>query len=423
MHVVAHVLPSWYLEAMKLTKAAIGRLELPEGKPDHTYYDSDLKGFGLRLRGGGKRSWVAVYRIGRKVRRVVVGDASAVTPEEARKRAREILARADLGEDTQAEKVAERDGSVLVVGDLIDRYIDQHVEVALRPRPKAEIRRYLRETWRSLHGDTVERVERNRIAGELATIANANGPVAANRARSALHALFVWSMRQGLSPHNPVAETAKLGRERPRDRVLNDREIGAIWHGCRDDDHGRIVRILILTGQRREEAGGMMWSEIDFRKRLWSLTSDRTKNARPHDVPLSGEVLALLSRLEKRSDRIHVFGSGEGPFSGWSRCKRRLDQRCGVSGWRLHDIRRTVVTGMAEIGIQPHVIEAAVNHVSGHKAGVAGIYNRAAYSEDKRDALEAWSRHVKSIVAAEIWEQRVACSNHATPTNKIWRLL
>lgn len=386
---------------MKLTKTSLSKLELPQGKLDHTYYDNDLRGFGLRLRAGGKRSWVAVYRIGRKVRRVVVGDASAVAPDDARKRAKEILARADLGEDSQAKRVAERARADLTLRTVIDSYMTQHAEIALRPRPKAEIERYLRVTWCELHGEPADKIERNRIAAELAQIASKNGPVAANRARSALHALFVWAMRQGIVPHNPVAETVKPGVERTRERVLRDNELRAIWHACRDDDHGHIVKILMLTGQRREEVAGITWSEIDWDKTVWSLSGERTKNARPHNIPLSRQMMELLTKLTHREGRSFLFGSGTGPFSGWSRCKRRLDQRCGVTEWRLHDLRRTAVTGMAELGIQPHIIEAVVNHVSGHKAGVAGIYNRASYSTEKRHALQRWADHLTTVVASE----------------------
>jgi len=396
------LLPRMYVDLMKLTKTSVGKLELPQGKSDHTYYDSELRGFGLRLRSGGKRSWVAVYRIDRKVRRMVVGDASAVRPEDARKRAKEILARADLGEDSQAKKITERARLTFTLNGVIDNYLAQHVETALRPRPRAEKERYLRVTWRGLHDEPIDGIERHRIASELAEIAGKNGPVAANRARSALHALFIWAIRQGITSHNPVAETTKPGTERTRDRVLRDNELRAIWHACRDDDHGRIVRILMLTGQRREEVGGMMWPELDFDKAIWSLAGERTKNARPHHIPLSHQMLGLLREIGPRENRELLFGAGSGAFSGWSRCKRRLDQRCGVSNWRLHDLRRTAVTGMAELGIQPHVIEAVVNHVSWHKAGVAGIYNRAAYSADKRQALQIWTDHLTGVVKKDL---------------------
>ena len=237
-----------------------------------------------------------------------------------------------------------------ISSDFVDG-VAQNVETALRSRSKAELERYLRVTWCRLHVVPIDKIERHRIASELVHTASKNGPVAANRAKGALHALFVWAIRQGGVSHNPVAITAKPDTERTRDRVLRDNELRAIWHACRDDDHGRIVKILMRTGQRREEVGGMAWPELDFDKAIWSLTGERTKNARAHDVPLSRQMMELLHGIEPSEDRALLFGSGLGPFSGWSRCKRRLDLRCSVPNWRLYDLRITAVTGMAEPGI------------------------------------------------------------------------
>ena len=177
-------------------------------------------------------------------------------------------------------------------------------------------------------------------------------------------------------------------------------------------DYGAIVRLLILTGQRREEVGGMLQSEIDTAGALWRIGAERTKNGLPHEVPLSAPALAVLRGLRRRKDtgdeRDLVFGSRDGPFSGWSKAKSALDARLtGALGrvpaaWRLHDIRRTVATGMADLGVQPHVIEAVLNHISGHKAGVAGVYNRSTYATEKRAALDMWADHVTTLGEAGI---------------------
>jgi integrase len=145
---------------------------------------------------------------------------------------------------------------------------------------------------------------------------------------------------------------------------------------------------------------------------LWAIGSDRTKNGLPHEVPLSSEAEGILSTIARREERELVFGSREGPFSGWSNAKAALDERlltavrkkhgenAKLTPWRLHDIRRTVSTGMAGLGIAPHIVEAVLNHISGHKAGVAGIYNRATYAPEKRAALALWSEHVKALTGA-----------------------
>lgn len=142
----------------------------------------------------------------------------------------------------------------------------------------------------------------------------------------------------------------------------------------------------------------MRWSEINLNRDIWAIPESRTKNARAHMVPLSAQAKAVVESQPRRPGRDLVFGIGKGGFSGWGRCKERSDRRSGLSDWRLHDLRRTCVTGMAEIGIQPHVIEAVVNHISGHKGGVAGIYNRATYFDEKKAALQRWGDHLARVV-------------------------
>jgi integrase len=157
--------------------------------------------------------------------------------------------------------------------------------------------------------------------------------------------------------------------------------------------------MLILTGQRRDEVAAMEWAEVDTAAALWRLPAERTKNRRAHEVPLSLQATAVLTDRE-RDGRTYVFGRDAGaPFSGYSAAKRRLDTGSGVVAWTLHDLRRTAVTGMVEIGIAPHVVEAIVNHVSGAKGGVAGIYNRALHRPEKAKALQRWADHIERVVS------------------------
>jgi integrase len=230
--------------------------------------------------------------------------------------------------------------------------------------------------------------------------------------------MFNWAMREGFDiPANPVFGTNRPAEPKSRQRVLTDGELAEIWFACRDDDHGRIIKLLALTGQRRDEIGGMRWSEIDEDKKLWTIPGFRTKNHREHIVPLSDSALVLVAASPRRTDRDYVFGDGprrnggdERGFSGWSKAKAALDQRilevrqqtdpkAKRLPWRLHDLRRTCATVMADrLGVLPYLVEAVLNHVSGHKAGVAGVYNRAQYEGEVRDALKRWAEHVKTIV-------------------------
>ncbi len=259
------------------------------------------------------------------------------------------------------------------------------------------------------------------MAAHLGEIAAERGPFAANRARTTLSGLFSWAMKEGLVDANPVLGTNLQADEQPRDRVLSDAELVAIWNASRDDDYGRIVRLLILTGARRDEAGDMAKSEVDLGGRKWSIPRERTKNGRAHEVPLSDLAISVLKPAisrEGREERDLIFGDGAGGFSGWSKAKAAIDERIEMAKaavrkgaeetkrqkaipWRLHDLRRTAATGMAELGVLPHVVEAVLNHVSGHKAGVAGVYNWATYAPEKRQALDLWAAHIEALLAGK----------------------
>ena len=188
--------------------------------------------------------------------------------------------------------------------------------------------------------------------------------------------------------------------------MLSDEELRLVWSCAGENgDYGAIIRLLILTGQRREEVGAMRWSELDLDKSLWRIEAERTKNGLPHDVPLSDVALDLLAAHGRREGRDLVFGSREGPFQGWGnakialegRIRAKLGEKSGLKPWRLHDLRRTAATRMNELGVLPHVVEAVLNHISGHKAGVAGVYNRASYAAEKRQALDLWAAHVLAL--------------------------
>lgn len=256
-----------------------------------------------------------------------------------------------------------------------------------KPRTLVETTRHLTKDWAPLHPKRLMEITADDVDGRLDEIEAKSGPVARNRARAALRALFQAKRR--MAPINPADLTDKR-REHARDRVLSLEELRAVWKAAGDGDHGAIVRLLMLTGQRREEVGGLRWSELDLEGAMWSLPGDRPKNGKPHLVPLSKPVVAILTAVE-RQDRENVFGNGAGSFSGWSRSKKRLDKRAGVPAWTLHDLRRSWATHVNEHIAPPHVVEATLNHVSGVKAGVAGIYNRAVYLPERREAMQRWA--------------------------------
>lgn len=389
---------------LKLTKTAVERLQLPPGKTEEFFFDETLTGFGLRIRAGGKRTWIAQYRLGTKQRRVTIAPVAALDADEARKKAREILAKAHLGSDPQLEKAEARAQAAMTLGSVAENYLTRHAASKLKLGTLEDVTRYLRRHWEPLAELPISKVTRATVAARLAVIEQENGKYAGNRARAALSRLFSWAIEEGLTDANPVVGTRKPASETARDRVLTDEELRLVWRHAGAGDYGAIVRLLILTGQRREEVAALSWEEVDPDTGLWRIGGYRTKNSRAHEVPLPPKAVAILRGITRRDGRALVFGSREGPFSGWSKAKASLDARIeGELGqalplWRLHDIRRTVATRLADLGVLPHVVEAVLNHVSGHKAGVAGIYNRSSYAAEKREALELWAGHIATLL-------------------------
>ena len=193
--------------------------------------------------------------------------------------------------------------------------------------------------------------------------------------------------------------------------MLSESELRAVWLASDPaTDFGAIIRLLMLLGQRREEVGGMLWSELDLERALWRLPGARTKNHRPHDVPLPTQAVAILAACRRIEGRDAVFGRSKAAMAsgGWSKGKADLDAEVNLPEWKLHDLRRSAVTHMAEIGVDPCIIEAVVNHISGAKAGVAGTYNRATYATPKRQALQRWADHVERIVTGVAGDSVVA---------------
>jgi integrase len=249
-----------------------------------------------------------------------------------------------------------------------------------------------------LHGLALDQITRKDVGSRLTRISLESGSIVVGRARAQLSALFSWAMAQGLCEANPVVGTLAPKASPPRERVLSDAELAAIWKACGDDDHGRCIRLLILTGCRRQEIGAIAWSECDLERGTWTLPAARSKNKRAHTLPLLPSMLAIIEAVPRMATRDQLFGTRAGGFTGWSRGRAALEQRAGVKNWTTHDIRRSVATRMADIGVLPHVIEQILNHQSGHKAGPAGIYNRSSYEREVRAALALWEDHIRTLI-------------------------
>jgi integrase len=382
---------------MRLTIKTADGLKLPKGKTDYIEFDDDIPGFGLRIREGGSRTWVFQYRIGSKQRRMVLGSAKSAQLglADVRKIASRLHHRVELGEDPATDRDVARREADNTFAALVDQYLEAR-QSEWRPRSQAEIKRHLTKHAKPLHSMPIGAVSQRNVAGLLGELAKVAGNVTANRVRASLCAFFGWVIREGIRlPEGNVASYTNKRDEKSRERVLSDAELKAIWGACLDDDYGAVLKLLMLTGQRANEIALLSWDELHDEQIV--LPGERTKNARAHIVPLSEPAKAILANFRK-GNRRYVFGRDDTGFQGWSKSKERIDAQLKLPHWTVHDLRRTVATHMAELGVQPHIIEAVLNHVSGHKGGVAGIYNRATYDKEKREALNLWAEHLLAVI-------------------------
>jgi integrase len=384
------------LDTARFTAGNVEKLTLPPGKTDHIEWDPELPGFGVRLRSGSS-FYVVQYRIGTKQRRESLGDIRKTDLEQARKNARVRFAQIELGIDPRAERdklAASQNAERLTFKKVFDDYLEDRKAIQAASTHNAA-RRYFEQHWAPLHRRALNTIDRATVAPLLRDIIRDHGRTSAARARGNLSALFAWAMREDLTDSNPVVGTndPEEGIE-PRDRVLVPEELKAIWNQCQDDDFGRIVRLSLLTACRREEIGGLRWSEVDFETGKMVLPKGRTKNRRPLALTLPETARSILMAAPRRVGRDQVFGGGRAGFSAWSYCTLSFNARITVANggralapWRIHDLRRTVRTGLSKIGVKPHVAELVLNH-TGHKAGIGGVYDHYDYEPEIADALK-----------------------------------
>jgi len=387
---------------MKLTAKTTAALAMPVGKTDYIIWDDDPRGFGFRLRAGagGKvlRSWIVQYKRDGRSRRMLLGPAEVLGIEAARQQAKKALGAVYQGKDPQGEKAEQRDRNRLSLRSQVAAFLDAR-KPEIAARSLIEMTRYLTDSkyFGPLHGKPLHGIKLRDVADRIVAIERACGAATAIRARGTLSSFFTWCMRQGIAESNPAIGAATPAAK-SRERVLTDPELVAIWNACGDDDHGRLVRLLVLTGCRRSEIGDMAWSEVNLDRGTFTIPAARSKNGRPHTLPVMPMMRSILEACPHMASREELFGMRSHGFTRWNESKIALDARCGVSNWTLHDIRRTVATRMNDIGVQPHVVEAVLNHQSGHKRGIAGVYNKSPYEREVKAALAQWHDHLLTLV-------------------------
>jgi integrase len=384
---------------MKLTKSVID--DLPTPAKDIVYWDAGCPGFGVKVTPAGRKVFVVLFRTGgagSRLRKYTIGPYGRVTLHQARVSAQKVFTARLEGRDLAAEKRDARKRMVADrVEDLLEAYIAQHVSQNRTARMTSQMLRRELGAWgaRSIH-----EISKRDVMDIVSAVEQRGAPVAANKILKAVRTFLRWCVGRAVLDHSPAEGIPLPTREVARDRVLNDDELTRVIIAARQigGPYGGIVELLALTGQRREEAARCVWEEIDLQNRIWTLPNLRTKNAKSHIVHLSDQAIAVLKEARKQGKFVFSV-AGTHPFQDFSNAKRELDAISGVTGWRLHDLRRTCVSGMAGLGVAPHVADKILNHQSGTISGTAAVYQRHQFLAERKDALEKWGAHLSSMLA------------------------
>ena len=395
--------------ARALTTKAVENLKPDPGKRLEVP-DPALAGLYLIVQPSGAKSWAQRYRFDGKPAKLTLGRWPSMGVAEARAAATAALDILDHGRNPAGEKKAKAEAVVQSdrdkVAAVVDLFLKRHAIHNRRCDDVAAMfRREILEKW---GGRDIQTIAKRDVIDVLDAVVDRGSPVTANRLRAHLNTLFNWAKGRDIIQVNPLDGIKPPAPERARDRVLTDNEIRLFWQASLGMEYpfGPLYRVLLLTGQRLREVAEMTWLEVD--DDTWTLPASRSKNGDEHVVPLSPEVVAILQALP-RIGRFIFTTTGNSPVSGFTRAKARADRLmieaanrdltagsdpAMIPPFTIHDLRRTAATGMAGLRFPPHVVEAVLNHRSGTRRGVAGVYNRFDYAEEKRRALEAWARRM-----------------------------
>lgn len=379
------------LSTVRLTDALVRSLK-PKGQR-YEVYDASQPGFGIRVATSGALSWVLLTRENGRRKRVTLGAYPAMSLGKAREAARVALSEISDGTFGRTKKSMPFE---TVVHEWYAR--EQRAKKSF-PQVEQAMRLHVLPFLGRHQLDQISKADLMRV---IDRVADKGKLTQANRVRSFITRFFNWATERDLLSQSPAVALPRATVEKSRDRVLSKNELLAIWRAAEQKRYplGDVVRLLILTAQRRDEVAGMRWSELDIDRARWIISKQRAKNGRAHVVALSPQSLAILAKVPRRADCDFVFTTtGHTAVSGFSRAKAALDVRSSVSDWRLHDLRRTAATFMAdELRIAPAVVDRLLNHVSGSVRGVALVYQRGEYLADREAALNAWGQFVEDLV-------------------------
>lgn len=412
--------------AKALTVRAIEALKKPDVRKEIP--DGGLPGLYLVVQPSGVMSWAIRYRFDGKPKKFTIGPLPLFPLAKARDEASKLLRGVSEGRDPAAAKAAQKTLKLDIVEDAIDEFIKRYVEKKNRLSTIKERKRLFDKDFRPKFGKRrMKSLTRQEIAAHLDEVAE-RAPIVANRLLSLLGKFFNWAVQKDIIDTSPMEKKIdKPSQERTRDRILTDYEVRLVWlaSGKLGYPFGPMVRLLLLTAQRRSEVSGAQWVEmhLEGNDQQWIIPPERAKNSKEHYVPLAAEAITEIEALPKirpAEDEQPVFlftTTGATKVSGYGRAKKNLDtemlkiakeeakgagrpaEKVELEPWTFHDLRRTAASGMARLGVPVHVVEAVINHRSGSIKGVAAVYNRYDYAEEKRAALIGWADFVRELTA------------------------
>jgi integrase len=407
-----------------ITKSTVDSLR-PSGREEYLW-DAKLSGFGVKVTPSGSKSYLVQYRMGGRgapTKRYTLGKHGAPwTPAKAREEAERVLTEIRKGIDPQETKRRNtREAIDLAYDKYAARFLELYGTRSWNAKTLGDSRRFLisdKSPARQVLGrKPLPLITRSDVTAVLDQIP-ATSPGYARNLYSVLRKLFSWAVSRGDIDRSPFEGIAGPRPVKSRDRVLEDDELRLVWLASERMDYpfGPFYRFLVCSGQRREEVSAIGWQELSRERLEWTLPADRAKNGKPNVIPLNKLATDLLDQIAGSDDwprNGYVYTTtGKGPISGFSKAKTRLGVHMAqiacevllaegveadegaIAPWRVHDLRRTFATGLQRLGVRFEVTEALLNHVSGARSGVAGVYQRHDWKCEKRAALDAWGENL-----------------------------
>ena len=395
------------MASVRLTVLGVEKLR-PDPAKRLEIGDAKLTGLYLVVQPSGAKSWAVRGRLSNQPIKVTLGAYPVLSLEEARRRAGEALDQLALGRDPRqirAEaRTAEERRRNETVGAILDEFEKRH---AGKLKSGREAMRLLRRELADWHDRSIHGIGRKDVLKVLDAAVDRGAETMANRCLAHVRKLMNWCIERGIIPAtaNPCAGLKPPTKERSRDRTLAEDEVAAVWRaaGRLGYPFGPAIRLLIATGQRREEVGQLTWSELDFDKGLWAMPADRNKGGRQHAVPLNALALEALAACPRAGEFVFTT-TGRAAVSGWSKAKLLLDRAIAeergatLAPWVIHDLRRTMASGLVALGVRPDVVEAVLGHAHPGGSQLASVYQRHGYLPEMRDALDRWSRHLAGLL-------------------------